>query len=135
MKSPISISSGITNGIIKFRTFICSESAFPSPVVSIVKTHFFGGKSFFRSTLNADKSYGISYQPCNYSLVIYKLKINPFQVQKFLLDDFLHVISEQLKLLEHFANHPLRLVWVLYFYVNIQKNILIQLNMIPYIFP
>ncbi|MFX0040309.1 MAG: hypothetical protein ACFFCY_00740 [Promethearchaeota archaeon] len=66
-KSPISISSGITNGIIKFRNFICRESAFPFPFVSTVKMLSFGGKSFFMSTLKADKSYGISYQPSNFS--------------------------------------------------------------------
>ena len=63
VKSPISISSGITNGIIRFRNFIWRESAIPSPLVSTVKILFLGGKSFFTSNLKADKSYGINCQP------------------------------------------------------------------------
>ena len=67
LKSPISISSGITNGIMRFRIFICIESVVPSPVVSTVKTLSFGGKIFLNSTLKADKSYVISDQPTNFS--------------------------------------------------------------------
>lgn len=62
-KSPISIFLGTEKGISKLITFICKESAFPSPVVSIVNTLFLGGKSFLIKTLNADKSNVISYAP------------------------------------------------------------------------
>lgn len=54
--------SGTEKGRIKFFTLICKESAFPSPVVSIVNTLSFGGKSLFISTLNADKSNVILHQ-------------------------------------------------------------------------
>jgi len=62
-KSPNSIFSGTTKGNIRLITFICIESPFPSPVVSTVKTLFFGGKIFLINNLNADKSNDICHQP------------------------------------------------------------------------
>ena len=62
-KFPSSIFLGTEKGINKLIIFICKESAFPSPVVSIVNTLFLGGKSFFIKILNADKSNLISYAP------------------------------------------------------------------------
>ncbi|MFX1569772.1 MAG: hypothetical protein ACFFCV_15550 [Promethearchaeota archaeon] len=75
MKSPISISLGITNGISRLMNFICRESVFPSPVLSTVKILLFGGKIFLIRTLNADKSYEMTTQPSNL-LWTYNLSIN-----------------------------------------------------------
>lgn len=61
LKSPISILLGIENGIITFKALICIESAYPSPLVSTVNKHFFGGKIFLINTFNADRSSGIEF--------------------------------------------------------------------------
>jgi len=55
--------------MIKFKTFIWIESAFPSPVVSTLKTHFLGGNSFLISTLNKDKSNEIRHHPIILTLI------------------------------------------------------------------